>query len=122
MIKDLFNERGQPTASIVHDTLRKTIGNAHILTRPPALAFDASHVEAAAAAGVTQVLVRNKETGRVYRVAFETFRARAFPLDRGAGPQLALPLRFWRVDGDQMMTAESQPAEQPRAAAQLALF
>ena len=125
MFVDLVNDHGQPCASIVSDTLRKTITSKHVLTRPPAIAFDASHIEAAVAAGVTKVLVRNKETERVYQVSFETFRAKAIRLDRGAGPQWALPLRYWHVDGDQLNVAESPAGERPpasREAVQLALL
>jgi hypothetical protein len=97
--KDLYNARGQATASIVDGLLRKTIGAQHLLARPPALAFDADHIEEAAAAGVTKVLVRNRDTGAVYRVSFETFRAKSFEIDRGFGRQRALALRHWQIEG-----------------------
>lgn len=96
----LFNVSGNHTASIDADgTLRKTVSGArHRIRVPvPAWAFDRAHVDAAAAAGVRAVEVMDRDDGAVYQVEFVRFVERAFPLDRGYGPQLALALAHWRV-------------------------
>jgi hypothetical protein len=99
IVKDFANSRGQATASIIGDLLRKTIGTQHVLRNPPAIAFDAEHIQAAEEAGVKRILVRNRDSGSVYRTSFETFRAKSFEVNRGFGRQLALALRHWTVEG-----------------------
>lgn len=123
MRRDLTGDRGQQTASIVGDLLRKTIvGSRHILRQPPAIAFDVAHIEAARLAGVQRIAVHDAESGATYRASFEDFCSKAIRLDRGAGPQLALPLRYWQADGVQVQTISSPAAERPPAARQLAFW
>lgn len=123
-MSDLTLSTGRQCATIASDLLRKTIhGSRHILRQPPAIAFDLAHIEAAKQAGVQRVAVHGAENGAIYRASFGDFCTKAIRLNRGAGPQQALPLRYWQRNGDQVQTIEPPAAERPQVAArQLALF
>jgi len=111
--RDFVNSRGQATASIVGDLLRKTIGAQHVLRNPPAIAFDAEHIQAAEEAGVKRMMVRDRDTGAVYRVSFEAFQAKSFEVNRGFGQQRALALRHWQIEGGEPSSSkliETTPA------------
>lgn len=123
MMRDLVIGSGRQCATIAGDLLRKTVhGSRHILRQPPAIAFDLAHIEAARRAGVRRVLVHDAENGATYHASFETFCTKAIPLDRGAGPQLALPLCYWQRDGDEGRTIEAPVKPPAEAARQLALW
>lgn len=120
--RDFMNSRGQATASIVGDLLRKTIGTQHILRRPCAIGFDWDHIQAAEEAGVKRILVRDRDSGRVYRTSFETFLARGFEVNRGFGRQRALALHLWQVEGGDPSSATLIETPKMVDPGQLSLF
>jgi hypothetical protein len=78
----------------------KTIsGSKHFLRRPAAIAFDVATLDAAEAAGAVMVKVTDGETGHVYAQRIVTIRAYGFPVTRGFGRQIALPLNAYAIDG-----------------------
>ena len=76
----------------------------------PGIAFDISILIRAKVAGVTRVIVTDRDTGDLYTASLADFDAHGFDLNfNGYGSQRALPLAFWRV-------------ERPGEAVQLSLF
>jgi len=67
------------------------------LRKPEGWSFHESVIQQLEAAGVRQLVVEDLETGRTYTADWGTFVAKSFALDRGAGPQRALPIGYWRV-------------------------
>lgn len=101
------------TASIDPDgVLRKTARSRHMLRTPRAWAFDEAHIAAAQRTGVLRVEVFDTDTQTTYRAAVADFETFGIRLDRGYGPQIALPLARWQTSG----------ADDARQPAQLALF
>lgn len=79
---------------------RKTLqGSRHFLRRPAAIAFDLATLDAAEAAGAVAVLVTDSETGRRYAQRIEKIRKYGFPVVRGFGRQIALPIDAYAIDG-----------------------
>ncbi len=86
-------------AGITGATLHKVIHDAHILRKPPAIAFDASIIAQAERQGVQVVSVLNTDSERRYSVTLADFQRYGFRFNRGWGDQIALELRFWSIDG-----------------------
>jgi len=109
---------------VIGGTFAKVIqGSRHLLRTPAALGFDLSTLEDAERAGATHVAVTDSESGRTYRAPIATIRRYGFPVARGFGRQIALPLSAYSVDGDPPAVRPGQPAtNQERKEAQLALF
>ena len=109
---------------VIGGTFEKVIqGSRHLLRTPAALGFDLSTLEDAERAGAVDVAVTDSDTGRVYRADIATIRRYGFPVLRGHGRQIALPLSAYSVDGDPPAVRPGQPAtNQERKEAQLALF
>ena len=109
---------------VIGHTFEKSIqGRKHLLRTPPALGFDLSTLEDAERAGATAVAVTDSETGRVYRADIATIRRNGFPVVRGFGRQIALPLSAYSVDGDPPAVRVGEPmTNQERKEAQLSLF
>lgn len=85
---------------VAGDVLRKE-GRAsrHMLRRPPAWAAAVEALDAANAAGAQWVEYHDLDTGNCYRAALSEFYRVGLRIDRGAGPQIALPLGYWQVTG-----------------------
>lgn len=116
----------KPVGRVAGIWFEKTIqGSKHLLRVPmPALGFDLSTLEDAERAGAVAVAVTDSETGRTYRQRIETIRRYGFPVTRGFGRQIALPLAAYAIDGK---PPEAPPGEMPktnqeRKEAQLSLF
>lgn len=88
-----------------HVFLKTIQGSEHLLRRPPAIAFDISTIDDAEAAGATQVVVLDSETGISFRTSMEVLRAKSFRLDRRYGQQIALPLTYWETASGAASTA-----------------
>lgn len=113
----------KPIGTVRGQTFYKTIqGSKHLLRHPPALAFDLSTLEDAERAGATHVAVTDSETGRTYRAAIATIRRDGFPVVRGFGKQIALPLASYSVDGQQPEAERAAATNQGRKDLQLGLF
>ena len=93
------------------DTFHKTIsGSKHILRQPRAHCFDRCVLRDAATAGATRVEILDRETGSTYRATLATIDAHSFPVRRGYGDQVGVPLEQWSING-------ATPVAEQRAAA-----
>lgn len=97
---------GRVIGEVVGDVFHKRVrGSAHFLHTPRAIAFDFVSLDEAERAGARYAQVEDVETGKVYRAAIATIRARGFGVNRGHGRQVALPLSEWRL-GDEPLAAQ----------------
>ena len=115
----------KPIGAVRGEWFEKTIqGSKHFLRVPmPAIAFDLATLEDAERAGAVHVAVTDSETRRVYRQRIETIRRYGFPVVRGFGRQIALPLAAYSVDGRPPEAPPGEPAtNKQRQEAQWALF
>jgi hypothetical protein len=80
----------------------------HQLRQPPAWAWDRQVLDQAQSLEAVDTVIRERRSKRTWTAPLNLFRAHGFEFDRGHGPQVALPLAFWRV-------------EDPTAPAQLSL-
>ena len=88
------------------DVFRKSArSSVHMLRRPRAWAADVDALDQARAAGAAWVEVLDLDTGAIYRAALVDFYRRGVTVNRGHGPQLALPLDCWDVAGGRRSTA-----------------
>ncbi|MFZ5809446.1 MAG: hypothetical protein ACOY16_09230 [Chloroflexota bacterium] len=80
-------------------TLRKRIvGSRHILRQPPAIAFARQIIDYVRSQDCQRIEVVDTERGVVYTASFPTFLEFGIPIERGGfEPQIALPLRYWKV-------------------------
>ena len=76
-----------------------------MLRRPRAWACDVDALDQARAAGAVWVEVLDLDTGASYRAALADFYRRGVAINRGHGPQLALPLACWEVTSGRSTTA-----------------
>ena len=116
--------RDKPIGYVSGRTFCKTItGSKHMLRSPKAIAFDACTLDDAQRAGATHVRVTDAETGRTYTAPIADVRRYGFPVARGHGRQVALPLDRYSVDGE-TPEAERRAAatNQERKDLQLGLF
>lgn len=90
---------GQKMASVVGDELQQSRdGSRHFLHSPsPAIAFDPELLRKAKREGAVRVRITDKETGCNYRTTIQAIEEHGFPVYRGAGPQVALPITAWTV-------------------------
>lgn len=105
---------------------RRLRGSSHLLRSPLAICFDACIVAQAQDLDCKEILVSDVETGTRYSVPFSVFLDKSFPLNRGFGEQLALPLSYWLREGGftpapHYTMAEASEPEKPRIR-QLGLF
>jgi len=83
------------------DTLFKSVqASIHFLHSPPAIAFDIHALDKAKQLGARKVLIFDTESGKEHRTLISTIYAKGFPLNRGHGDQIALPLEYWSVGND----------------------
>lgn len=89
---------GKVCAAIVGDVLCKHVAaSKHFLRTPRAIAFDTLMLDAAQRAKVTAIEVLDTETGTLYTATLGDFERFGLSLNRGFGPQRALPLDRWHV-------------------------
>lgn len=113
---------GRTVGRVNGRTFCKTItGSIHMLRHPAAIAFDRATLRDARAAGALAVAVTDRESGRTYRATITEIEDDGFPVRRGYGDQVALPIGRFEVDG--LKPAPLAGATNgERKAAQLALF
>ena len=91
-----YNARGQVVGRVQAGWLTKRVDSRrHQLRQPPAWAVDRGHLGRLEAMGAFGVLLVD-EHGTEWRATLDAFRRYGIPLDRGHGPQVALPLARWR--------------------------
>ena len=76
---------------------RKMQGSKHILREPRSIAFGVEPLKQAIRAECKTVLVEDTETGLQYSTDIWNFNQHGITIDRGWGPQLALPLEHWKI-------------------------
>ncbi len=76
---------------------RKVHGSRHMLHEPPAWAMDESVFDTLDKLSCEFIQVIDMESGKVFEIDLETFREKSIKIDRGCGPQLALPLTYWKL-------------------------
>ncbi len=67
------------------------------LLKPEGWSFHESVISQPQQAGTRRLVVEDTATGVAYAADWSTFVAKSFALDRGEGPQRALPIGYWRV-------------------------
>lgn len=92
----------------------------HMLRAPRGWALDADTLAELRALGVVTVTVTDTESDTTYSAPLAEFSAHGVALNRGFGPQVALPLGYWRVNGQPPALAPREP--DPDAPRQLSLF
>jgi len=101
---------------------KRVRGSVHMLRAPRGWALDAPTLADLRALRVVTVAVTDAETGTVYTAPLAEFdvNVHGVPFNRGAGPQVVLPLGYWAVNGQPPALAPRQP--DPDAPRQLSLF
>ncbi|MCZ7539127.1 MAG: hypothetical protein M5U29_04260 [Anaerolineae bacterium] len=117
----VFSATGQTIGQVSGTVFSKRVrGSVHQLRAPRGWALDAATLEDLRALHVVTVAVTDVETGTCYTALLAEFGEHGVPFNRGFGPQVALPLGYWSVDGQPPALAPRQP--DPNAARQLSLF
>jgi len=98
---------------------KRACASVHMLRAPRGWAVDAPILAELRALRVASVAVTDAETGTVYTAPLAEFDAHGVPFNRGAGPQVCLPLGYWRVNGQPPALAKRSDPDAPR---QLSLF
>jgi hypothetical protein len=93
-----------------------------MLLKPRAWSFHLSVLQQLEAAGARQLIVEDQETGITYTVDWPVFLAKSFCLNRGAGPQRALPIGYWHVVHGPTASPQLGGQRTPTPPRQLALF
>lgn len=77
--------------------MKTLVEDEHKLRVPPAWATDVSSIKQAEKLGATEIEIRCKDTGRIYRTSTATFWDNAREMDRGHGLQMYLVDSFWTI-------------------------
>ena len=102
--------QGRCVGEVRGDTFYKTVrGSKHMLRKPRAWAIDMQSLADAEALGAVRVEITDRESDSVYRASIAEIRRLGFVFDRGAGPQVALPLNCWTVAHPAEPVAEQVP-------------
>lgn len=100
----IYNSKGQVLATVQDEALiKRVVEGKHQLRIPRAWAWDRDAIEQARNIGIVWLKIVDKITQKAWVCSLNIFLAHAFPLNRGHGWQLALPLDFWTIiiPGDQ---------------------
>jgi len=82
---------------VVNGMAYRKAGRGERLRKPEGWSFHEEVITQLQQARARVLVVEDRETGITYTAGWATFVAKAFALDRGAGPQRALPISYWRV-------------------------
>ena len=85
-----------------HALFKKVDSTRHMLRKPPSWAFDKATIQEAMDAGATKIEVWASDKGITYKATMAHFLEYAFAINRGHNPQLAMPLRYWEQDHDEL--------------------
>ena len=69
----------------------------HLLRKPEGWASDVCVLDQLEALGVELMCLTDRESGKRFHATVNDFQLHGIPLDRGYGPQLVLPLKFWKT-------------------------
>jgi len=82
---------------VVNGMAYRKAGRGERLRKPEGWSFHEEVITQLQQARARVLVVEDRETGITYTADWATFVAKAFALDRGAGPQRALPIGYWRA-------------------------
>jgi hypothetical protein len=106
VLETVYNATGRACGAIVCDAdgsiwleKRGLDPRVHRLRQPPAWATDSEHLDRLEERGGHGVRLITA-TGETWTATLKAFRQHGVEFDRGFGWQVALPLRFWRVESD----------------------
>ena len=99
---------------------KRAKASTHMLRRPRGWALDADTLADLRALRVVTVTVTDVESNTTYTAPLAEFETHGVSLNRGFGPQVCLPLGYWRIDGQPPALAPREP--DPDAPRQLSLF
>jgi len=105
-----IRERGRVIGEL-HDLIfYKTLAaSRHMLRRPAGWALGCDSLAQAERAGAQHVEILDTDTNRCYRASIQQIRRYGIPMNRGFGPQLALPLGYWTVaDADAPLVVQER--------------
>ncbi len=104
--------KGRRVGTVSGDTFRQSRrGAKHFIRHPErAIAFDVALLDQVEQAGASRVIIRDTETNTEYRAGLSFIRAAGFPIRRGHGSQVALPLANWVTSGGKQ---KPQPQPEP---------
>jgi hypothetical protein len=86
--------------ALVDGWLRKIVqASKHMLRSPRGWAIDAHALAAARSAGALGLRIEDTESGKTYLATWAALDAHGYTFDRGYGRQIALPLRYWQLEG-----------------------
>lgn len=91
---------GRVVGAVVGNEFKKTIHTNWILRTPPALASDVQALHDAERLGAVYCVFTNADTGVIYRASIAKIFDMGFPVNRGFGEQIALPLMLWVQEHD----------------------
>jgi len=96
----VFTVDGRTAGYISGRTFRKRVeASRHMLKKPrPAWAIDVYVLDQLRTAGVVDLLIEDTERALTYTASLSHFESNGRAFDYGAGPQVALALRYWRVE------------------------
>ena len=87
---------GEVREDIFHKSVN---GSKHFLRVPKAIANDIKVLNEAEKAGAKWVQILDKETDQTYKATIAHIRESGFPINRGWGKQIALPMNGWIQSG-----------------------
>lgn len=105
----VYDAKGRRVASVICNELRITAhGRRHMLRcKPgPGWAFSQEVIERARELGAERIVIKDADTGNVYRATLDALRELGIGFNLGHGWQVCLPLSLWAV-------SESPKAVQP---------
>jgi hypothetical protein len=80
------------------DFVKTLSGSRHFLRQPPGIAIDYQGLlDARDKHGATRVVVKDKETGKVYRIGITLMLEEGQLIDRGWGRQVVMEFERWEV-------------------------
>jgi hypothetical protein len=120
----------RPIGTFNTDTLtftRRLHSSRHFLRVPPAICFQDEVISQIKSLNCQRIRVIDLDCKDTYEIDFQTFWEKSFPINRGAGLQVALPLSSWISDYDHDHRKVVKPAKTIRepervTPGQLALF
>ena len=80
--------------------IKTVVGSKHQLKSPPAWAIDAQAFDNEVRSNVTEIVIKDKESGLEYHSSVEHFDKHKGTLDRGFGKQYFLTLNYWEERGN----------------------
>ena len=89
--------KGRQVMHVEDGIAYRKAGPGERLRKPEGWAFHEPVIDQLQQAGTRRLVVEDTTTGETFTTEWSTFLAKAFALDRGAGPQRALPIGYWRA-------------------------